>query len=284
MQEDGFTLADATVTVIGLGLMGGSLALALKGKCRAIWGVDLDPATCDLAITRKVVDRVESDPEKALPGTDLLVLAAPVPAILEVLDCLPDLMPDACLVIDLGSSKARIVEAMRRLPERFQPLGGHPICGREQLSLEHADGSLFRDAPFVLAPVREPDSRARQAAGQMLAAIGAREVWMEATDHDRILAFTSHLPFLLSSALALTVPADARQLVGPGFRSAGRLAGTPASMMSGVLETNRENVLSAIRALREELDRFEKCLVSGDHTALVSRLGEARDHYLNLVH
>ncbi len=279
MSEDGFSLQDSTVAIIGLGLMGGSLALALKKHCRAIYGVDSHEATLELALSKNIVDRAEADPAKLLPQADLVILATPVPAILALLQRLPDLIPNPCIVFDLGSTKSRIVEAMSRLPERFDPIGGHPICGKEKLSLENAEGGLFRSAPFVLAALPRTTPRAYQAAQQIILAVGAQAIQIDAAEHDRLLAFTSHLPFLVASALASAAPEEAVKLVGSGFRSTSRLAGTPSSMMLGVLESNRENILAAIDRLQNELTAFESALSSKDSKELLFLLDRSRAAY-----
>lgn len=283
MLEDGFSLQDSTIAIIGLGLMGGSLALALKKHCRAIYGIDLHQATLELALTKHIVDRADVDPAKLLPQADLIILATPVPTILALLQHLPDLMPNPCVVFDLGSTKSLILEAMSHLPERFDPIGGHPICGKEKLSLENAEGGLFKSAPFVLTALPRTTSRARQAAEQIILAIGAQAIRMDASEHDRVLAFTSHLPFLVSSALASALTGTAARenvkLAGPGFRSTSRLAGTPSSMMLGVLESNRENVLTAIDCLQNELTAFKSALSSRDSKELLSLLDRSRAAY-----
>jgi prephenate dehydrogenase len=283
MSEDGFALKDSIVAIIGLGLMGGSLALALKKHCRAIYGVDSNQATLDLALSQNIVDRAASDPAKLLPQADIIILATPVPTILALLQRLPDLMPNPCIVFDLGSTKSLIVEAMSYLPARFDPIGGHPICGKEKLSLENAEGTLFRSAPFVLTALQRTTVRAQQAADQIIHAIGAQAVRMDASEHDRVLAFTSHLPFLVSSSLAsaltTTAAKETVKLAGPGFRSTSRLAGTPSSMMLGVLETNRENVLAAIDSLQNELTAFESALRSRNSKELLFLLDKSRASY-----
>jgi len=283
MSEDGFALKDSIVAIIGLGLMGGSLALALKKHCRAIYGVDSNQATLDLALSQNIVDRAASDPANLLPQADIIILATPVPTILALLQRLPDLMPNPCIVFDLGSTKSLIVEAMSHLPARFDPIGGHPICGKEKLSLENAEGTLFRSAPFVLTALQRTTVRAQQAADQIIHAIGAQAVRMDASEHDRVLAFTSHLPFLVSSSLAsaltTTAAKETVKLAGPGFRSTSRLAGTPSSMMLGVLETNRENVLAAIDSLQNELTAFESALRSRNSKELLFLLDKSRASY-----
>jgi prephenate dehydrogenase len=162
---------------------------------------------------------------------------------LTLLEQLPSFTPNPCIVMDLGSTKKLIVDAMSCLPERFDPIGGHPICGKEKLSLANAERTLYYAAPFLLTPLERTSSRALSAANQIIEAVGAKANILDATEHDRILASTSHLPFLLASALALATPDNVSAFIGTGFKSTSRVAGTSASMMLGVLQSNRENVL-----------------------------------------
>ena len=275
-DADGFSLASSKIAIIGLGLMGGSLAMALKGKCADLLAVVTRNSTRELALRLNIVSQADEDPTKILPQADVIILSTPVPAILEWLSRLPEYIPQRCVIIDMGSSKQIIVEAMNQLPERFSALGGHPICGKEKLSLENAEATLYQNAPFVLTPTAKLRVRASSAALQIIHAIGARPVWLDAVTHDRLLAFTSHLPFLLASALAMTVPEDAASLVGPGFNSTARLASTPASMMLGILQTNRDNVLEAVSKFRKNLEIIEQAIRSPDEGDLAEILDMAR--------
>ena len=181
--------------------------------------------------------------------------------------------------MDLGSTKSLIVEAMSRLPERFDPIGGHPICGKEKLSLANAERTLYYAAPFFLTPLERTTPRAFSAAHQIIEALGAKAKILDAVEHDRILASTSHLPFLISSALALATPQDVAPFIGPGFKSTSRLAGTPSSMMLGVLQTNRENVLTMLHGMQSQLTEIESALSSSDFSKLESLLHEAQGKY-----
>lgn len=283
MNEPDFNLAESRIAIIGLGLMGGSLALGLKGKCAALFGIDLHLPTLELALSQHIVDYADSDPAKLLPEADLVILSAPVPAILTLLEELPSFTSNPCIVMDLGSTKKLIVESMSRLPERFDPIGGHPICGKEKLTLANAERTLYYAVPFLLTPLERTSARAFSAAHQVIEALGAKATVLDATEHDPILAATSHLPFLLSSVLALTTPENVAAFVGPGFKSVSRLAGTPSSMMLGVLQSNRENVLNALHALQQRLLEVESALASENFTQLESILNQSRSSYQTLI-
>ncbi len=281
--EDSFALAHSKIAILGLGLMGGSLALALKAKCAALYGVDPDPAALAMARRQNVVDRADADPSKLLPEADLVILAAPVPAILTLLEELPSFTANPCVVLDLGSTKRWIVAAMSRLPDRFDPIGGHPICGKETLSLANAEGTLYQEAPFLLSPLQRTSARALSAAHQIIEAIGARAMIVNAAEHDGVLASVSHLPFLMAAALSLATPIQAAPFAGPGFRSAVRLAGTPTSMMQGVLESNQDNVLDALHSLQNSLTALKSILASRDFSKLEANLEQARGKYRTFV-
>jgi prephenate dehydrogenase len=278
-MEDGFLLKDSTVGILGLGLMGGSLAMSLKGHCARLIGFDSHLTALELALSERIIDHAESDLVKFLGGINLLILATPVPVILNLLRQLPSLAAHPCIVMDLGSTKQEIVEAMRGLPENFDPIGGHPICGKEKLGLENAAADLYQNAPFILTPLERTTQRALSAAHQIIEVIGAKAMILDAAEHDRILAATSHFPFLLSSALALSAPKDVASFVGPGFKSAGRLAETPSSMMLGVLQSNRENVLNALHEFQSRLAEIEFALCSNDCVKLENLLNEAQKKY-----
>jgi prephenate dehydrogenase len=283
MDNPGFSLKDANIALIGLGLMGGSLALSLKPRCRRLTAYEPHLPTLELARRQEIVHYIDSSPAKIMTDVDLVILASPVPAIIEWLERLPDYIQHPCIVLDIGSSKRTIVAALETLPANFEPIGGHPICGRERLALENAERFLFRDAPFVLTPLSRTSERARFAALQIVDALGARPIWLDADDHDRILAATSHLPYLLSTALVLATSDDCASLLGPGFRSSARLAGTSSSMMLGVLQSNRDNILNSIHRLQDELQSIEANLVSEDFNSLELLLNSARAKYRELT-
>ena len=283
MNESNFSLKSANIVIIGLGLMGGSLALSLKEHCRELRAIDSHPPTLKLAREMEIVHVAGSDPAKILANANLIILACPVPAIIEWIQRLPDYVQHPCIVLDIGSSKRKIVAALDNLPANFDPLGGHAICGRERLSLENAESFLYLDAPFVLTPSSRTSDNARQAALQIIEVLGADPIWLDAEDHDHILASTSHLPYLLSSALALVTSDDAVSYIGPGLRSSLRLAGTPSSMMLGVLLSNRDKVMDALRSLQDQLSKIESALEENDSSQLKTILDMAQDHFQSLI-
>ena len=283
MDEPGFKLSEANVAIIGLGLMGGSMAMALRGRCGRLSGLDIDADVRALARRMGVVDNVSDDPQVVLADADLVILACPVPAILSWLERLPELIHKPCVVLDLGSSKRTILAAMQTLPLNFDPIGAHPICGKETLSLRSAERGLFNDELFVVTPLQRSGLNANQAVQQLVDALEARMLVEDAAQHDAALAATSHLPYLISSALALATAPETGRFVGPGFRSTARLAGTPASMMLGVLETNRDQVLARLKDFQAALGQLEQALERDDLPALQNLLDSAQSRYQTLL-
>ena len=282
-MDDPSDFTGSRVAILGLGLMGGSLALALRGQVRELRAADPDPAVIELAGRLGIVERLSADPADVLPGTDIVILAAPVQAILELIAQLPHIHPGSAVVLDLGSTKTQICQAMEALPDRFDPVGGHPMCGKETAGLGCAEVELFRGATFALSALGRTSGRGRQAAEQIARATGAVPLWIDPEAHDRQVAATSHVPYLLANALAMATPLEAARLVGPGFRSTSRLAASFAPMMLDVLASNRQNVLKALGRFRAELDIIEHTLAQNDRAALGEALSRSAERHGELV-
>lgn len=282
-MENSFTLGSARVAILGLGLIGGSLALALRGQCLELLGIDHDQAVLSLARQMNVVDRISQYPSELLPQADLIILAAPVGVILNILRSLPELHPGSAIIMDTGSTKGEINHLMSQLPERFEPLGGHPMCGKEQLSLANADKSLFRNATFAFTPLPRTTQRARSTADQICQVVGAKPLWLDAQTHDRWVAATSHLPYLVSAALTLATPSSVSPLIGTGFTSTTRLAATAPSMMLDVLMTNRGNVIEALSNMQQQISELKLALTNADAKSLAEQMTSAVETRARLI-
>ena len=271
-------LAQAHITVIGLGLMGGSLALALKGKCGYLTGYDPSPETRAFAAENGVVDRVAQDAETALSSAQIILLAAPIRGILAWVDLLQQ-HANPAFVIDIGSTKVEICRALAGLPDQFAPIGGHPMCGKEVGGIAQAEARILKGAPFSFVRLPNSTTAACQVAEALAEAVGAHPVWIDAATHDRWTAATSHAPYLLSGALVRATPLEAAPLIGPGFRSTSRLAGSSPAMMGAILGTNRQPILEALRRIRGQIDVLESILENGDQRTLQRWLVEAQGQY-----
>lgn len=273
-----------TLLVVGLGLVGASLAGGARrsGLFARVLGADPDAAAAAGAQARGLVDGVVP-PGEGLPAADLVVLAAPLRDLPELVRAAGAGARDGAVITDVGSLKAPVVRAMDELPARVRAVGGHPMAGRERAGVEAADPRVFEGAPWALVPTRRTDEDALERVRALVEAVGARPVIVGAEEHDRAVAVTSHLPALVACALALTAgrAAEARPaiaaLVGPGFRSATRLAAAPAGLTADLLEGNRAALTDAARELHAAVE--ELLAATRDRRALeaiVHRAGELR--------
>lgn len=258
----------SAVTILGAGLIGGSLAGALHGKVKSLGVVDPNPATRKQVQKTGWADRISDSPQEILPGSDLIILAAPIKAILALIPCLPDWHRGQAVVLDLGSTKRQICREMGRLPERFDVVGGHPICGKEQGGFEHADPSIFKGAVFAFSSCGRLSKRAQESAEWVAATVGADPWWVDPEKHDFMLSATSHVPYLLSAALVLNTPAASDPFQGPGYRSATRLAKTPGDMIIDVLFSNRDFIVPRLGLYKRILSDIEEFLQQGNYPAL----------------
>ena len=275
-------LSDAIVTIVGMGLMGGSLAGALQGKCRRVVGVARRAEPIEIALVRGFIDEGTTDVAEGVRNADIVVLATPVRVIVKQLPELAPLLPEGCLLMDLGSTKGRIVAAMEKLPDHVQPLGGHPMCGKEKSGIEVADPALYDGCTFVLSPLKRTSKEALALGHALAEAVGGVPLVLEPERQDYIVAAVSHLPYLIACALVATADtttsADpaAWEVVATGFRSTSRLAGSDVTMMTDILLTNREKVLKALSTYQEQLRKLVSLVENADEDKMREVLGAVR--------
>lgn len=276
------------LAVVGLGLMGGSMALALRDCAGTITGVDNDPQTRAYAVNNGVVDQATDDLKRGVNNADVVILATPVRVIVEMLNRrIGSYLRNNTLLIDLGSTKQDICEAMGHLPIGIQAIGGHPMTGKERSGVAASDGDLWANRPFVLSPTRRTTPAAKLRALALINAIGAVPIEMEAERHDRVVAAISHLPYLLSMGLVATVAREADadddvwQLAAGGFRDTSRLAGSDIKMMGDILSTNTQAVARLLALFRVQLAQIEAMLISGEYTQLQDFLTPVRSARLD---
>ncbi len=256
--------------MIGLGLMGGSLAMALRGQVGRTTAEDIAPSVIADATARGVIDE-----PGACGDADIVVLAVPAHAIIDLVPGLA--LRPGVLVLDLGSTKTRICEALDRLPPDVLAVGGHPMCGLAENGYAHAIPTLYQGARFVLCETQRTTGEARIIAEMLVRAVGAQPLWMDRARQDRLTALTSHLPHLLSFALMRLAMDGAAEdaalldLAAGGFDGATRLARTDAAMIAGMFSTNADQLRAAAAELRAHLDRLDAIL--GDADALERELG-----------
>jgi prephenate dehydrogenase len=259
------------IGIIGLGLIGGSIALA----AREIWPASLVIAVdnkdvLETAMRLHAID-VAADDAVVLAEADLVVLAAPVRQNLMLLETLEEHVRQPAVVTDTGSTKRAIVEAAKVLPPRLTFIGGHPLGGAAASGLEHARPDLFKGRPWLFTPGGEAGNESLDKLVEFARALGAQPRILNAAVHDRMLAFLSHLPQLTASALMQVVGEavgeDGLQLAGRGLIDTTRLASSPAEIWRDIAGTNADEIGPALDTLIATLEDLRSDLATGDRLA-----------------
>lgn len=261
------------IAIVGYGLIGGSLGLAIKQRWAQALVIAVDRKPVIEAAMRRHAADVGGDDLVLAAEADLIVLAAPIHENIKTLDRLADDVPGTAIVTDVGSTKRDIVTAASRLPARLAFIGGHPLAGAAVGGFDAARPDLFHGRPWMLTPAADaaPDQRLVS----MLEAIGARVRVQQPDAHDALVTYLSHLPQLVASALMHVVGeragADGLALAGRGLRDTTRLAASPPDIWRDIIQTNRDNIVPAL----EELIRVLRELQQDDSAAALERTFEA---------
>jgi prephenate dehydrogenase len=260
------------ITIVGTGLIGGSLGLALRqaGFSGTIVGCD-KRSVLEIAEARNAIDRGKADLELAIAGSDVIVLATPVGCILSQLEDIAPLLGPDTLITDTGSTKEMLVERARLvLGDRAAAsvLPGHPMAGKEVGGIEHADANLFRDAVWLITPIDAgvPYTSRQQEYLDLLTSIGARVLALDAPRHDRLCAWISHLPQMMATALASALRDEfgddevVSQIGGRALREMTRIAQSPYSMWGDIAMTNTQNIEEAMLYFEQQMAHLRENL------------------------
>lgn len=279
------------LTIYGVGLIGGSLARALKaaGGVGEIVGYGRSVEPLQKALELGVVDRYETDVAAALEGCDVLLLGVPVGAMVAVLSELKPYLAANTIITDVGSTKGSVVDAAAKvfgaLPPRFIP--GHPIAGTEKSGVEASFAELYKNRRVILTPDAQSDREALETVRWMWQQAGAEVIDMPVAHHDEVLAATSHLPHMLAFTLVDTLARledhdDIFRFAAGGFRDFTRIASSNPQMWHDICLNNREALLKMIRRFGEELATLTAAIERGDGEMLLKtfeRAKTARDSY-----
>jgi prephenate dehydrogenase len=249
-----------TVAIVGFGFMGGSLGLAVKRRWPSALVIAVDEKPVLETAMRMHAADVGGDSLVMAADASLVVLAAPVRANIAVLGELPEFIPGAAVVTDVGSTKAETLAAAGNLPARLQFIGGHPLAGAALGGIAEARAELFDGRPWLLTPDGSTDAAALASLRRFVEGVGARPVELPAIEHDRMVAFLSHLPQLAVTALmhvvGESVGEEGLALAGRGLRDTTRLASSPAGIWRDIAATNPKQLRKALDAFIEVLQRF----------------------------
>jgi prephenate dehydrogenase len=255
-----------TLGIIGVGLLGGSIALAARERrlAKRIIGVSQNPESLNIAKQRGMIDEGSLEITSTLKSAELTIICTPVDRVTSIAQSLLQQFPEM-IVSDVGSTKAVIVKALESAP-RF--IGGHPMAGSEKSGPEHATADLFQNRLMFLCPTSGTAKSTTSLLTRFWQALGSTVIEMDTDRHDAIMAMVSHLPHLASYAFGSTVEDDFLQYAGTGLRTMVRLAGADAAMWTAIAMSNRQHLLAGLEQYQASLCQFEKALLAGDATKL----------------
>jgi len=274
-------IADSTIAIVGLGLMGGSLARAVSSRGARVLAYDRNTEHLDEALGAGAVHEALGRDLSGMEEADIVVLALPVDATCHALPTLARRATKARLLMDLASTKRSVVACAESagLGQRF--VGAHPLAGSHRSGFSAARGSLYEGARVFLCPTSCTSASTLRLAEQLWSALDARTEALDAREHDEEMAWCSHLPHIMASALACTL-GDAgisRSALGPGGRDMTRLAGSSTAMWSAIAADNGEAIATALLAYEEKLRAFREAIAARNGSATRSLLEAGREWF-----
>ena len=273
------------LTIFGVGLIGGSLALALKqaGAVKKIMGCSRSTEHLQKAVDLCAIDEFTTDPKEAVAQADMILLAVPMGAMESILSQIAHHLPENAVVTDAGSSKASVVEAAKQVfgevPKFFVP--AHPIAGREKSGVEAALATLYVDHKVILTPLENTSANAIRRVTQMWEAAGAQVQTLGVEQHDLVLAATSHLPHVLAYSLVNTLSQteyvdEIFQFAAGGFRDFSRIASSDPIMWRDICLENRNAILDALKSFQDNLSELRQAIDVGNGEMLLNAFAHAK--------
>ncbi len=262
------------VSIIGVGLLGASFALALreKGLCKTIIGFGRSEDNLKRAKERGIIDDYSLDVRKACEDSDLILLSTPVGAFRDIAERIKDALKHGVLITDVGSVKGRLVHELESLmPDGVHYIGSHPIAGSDKSGIDDARADLFNNARCIITPTEKSDELAKGKIILTWEAVGAKVEVIDPFAHDEIYAAVSHFPHIIAYSIVNTVgDVDSKYIgyAGKGFKDATRIALSSPEMWRDISIFNKENLIKMIDAFRENLDKITKCLMENNASCI----------------
>ncbi len=271
------------VTVLGVGLIGASFALAIrkKGLCRHIAGSGRSEGNLLRAKEMGIIDSYDLDPAAACRDSGLVLLSAPVGAFTDLVRrCSASLKKDA-IITDAGSVKGNLVREIESLlPDHVRYIGGHPIAGSDRSGIDSSNEDLFKNAKCILTPTERSDAEALNTVTDIWKSLGSQVITMDPATHDRIYGAVSHLPHVIAYALMNTVSEidpSYLEFCGQGFKDTTRIASSSPEMWRDICLLNRDNLIEMLSLFQKNLELFERYLGAGDSASIEKEFEKARD-------
>lgn len=271
------------ITIVGLGLIGGSLALALKEskQVETVVGIDTDDDSIEYAFDNKIIDEGASDINKVISDSEIIVLSTYVGSIADTAKSVLELATDGSIITDTGSVKSSIVQEIESsLPENLHFVAGHPIAGTENSGVKSADSNLFKGKRAILTPTDKTDIDSKNKVKTMWEAVGAEVFEMDPSTHDHIFGIVSHLPHVVAYSLINSVlnAEDSDELLkfaGGGLKDYTRVSASSPEMWSQIFSANKDQLMDAIAIFKNSLRRIEQAIENEDFDTLKKELEKA---------
>jgi len=263
------------VAIVGVGLIGGSIGLTLKKKplCSQVIGVSSHESTLKNAKKMKAIDSGSRD-LKVIKEADLVVLAAPVGIIMKLAPLISRIIKRDCLVVDVGSTKEKIVSELERLFPNY--VGSHPLAGSELRGIKNARCGLFKGSTVLLTPTARTKKPVLNKIKKFWAGLGAKVFFISPALHDKVLSFTSHLPHIAAFSLIGVIPENFLKFSSGGLKDTTRIAASDAGLWEDIFLSNRENILASVRLFEKRIAGIKSAIGKNDGARLRKILTQAR--------
>lgn len=270
------------ITVIGTGLIGGSLGLAIKKNkiARKVIGYGRNYNKLKLAKIAGAVDLITTDLKEAVKDSDIIILCLPIRLILKFSKKISGLVKKGCIITDAGSTKSEIVKSSTKIFKNAYFVGSHPLAGSHNSGIKFAKQDLFEDSTSVITPIKNTDKTAVKKIKFIWERIGAKVILMTPEEHDRLVSLTSHLPHLVAVSLTNTVLdkniKKIKQMIASGFKDTTRISASSSILWSDICFTNKTNIIKGIEKFKNQLTEIERALKNNNFKKLKSLLKKAK--------
>ena len=267
------------ITIIGVGLIGGSLGLAIKKRHLAsrLIGVTAHKSSLKKALRRRAIDSGTLEVKDSVLGSDIVIIATPIHKVLNIMKKIAPYLKKGCIVIDVASVKGVIVHSAEKiLGKKAHFVGAHPMAGSEESGIDKADGNLFKNAPCILTKTGRTNVRALKIAFNFWKKLGSKIYTLSPSEHDKRISAISHLPHIAACALSLVAKPSSIEFASTGFKDTTRIAAGNPELWMSIFMANRRNVASDIESYLKSLKGIRKSIVRGQRNKLRKLLLDAK--------
>ncbi|MGE5328893.1 MAG: prephenate dehydrogenase/arogenate dehydrogenase family protein [Deltaproteobacteria bacterium] len=279
-------MENKAIAIVGLGLIGGSLAKAIRkiSSVNTVIGIDTDEKVLDTALKQGILDTASLKINNSVSNADIVFICTPVNKIKECVKELNKFVKNNCIITDTGSIKGNIVNEIEALNGKFVFVGGHPMCGSEKVGFEASRSHMFENAYYILTPSEHSTETAVKVLEEIIIEIGAIPVIIDSREHDLITGAISHFPHVISAAIVNTVNKFdgkenyMRTLAAGGFKDITRISSSNPEMWKNIVVNNKDNIIKILDSFEEIINQFKDWLIHDDITSIYKYFENARDY------